>query len=259
MDVKRRATVARSLASAATAAGLVLASWSTPANAASSDNYHGVDVSNMTSDIAVISAPTLPTRVPNSDVFSPRDEKGREDDKSKPKSNSGTGSKSKAGAAATGASGTQSKVTKDASKAAVAATGASGTNSAVTKDSTKAATGASGTNSAVTKDTTKNEVAAAANNNTAANMTVAANAAAAATVPAANGVVNGVQTNGTPAAVNGTQTMGGAVAGAQTNGVVNGVGSLPSTSTAESLSLAGAGLALIASGGSMLVIKRRRK
>lgn len=51
----------------------------------------------------------------------------------------------------------------------------------------------------------------------------------------------------------------GMVGGEQSNVIVAGVESLPSTSTAAVASLAGAGLALIASGGSLLVIRRRRK
>ena len=66
----------------------------------------------------------------------------------------------------------------------------------------------------------------------------------------------GFQSNNTPA--NGTTTMPSAVNGVQTNGAVLGVQNLPSTSTAELSNLAEAGLALIASGG-VLLIKRRRK
>jgi LPXTG-motif cell wall-anchored protein len=268
MNVQRRATIIRSLASTATAAGLVLASWSTPANAASRDKYHGIDVSNMTSTASVVSGPLNPMRLPNSDVFSPRDTKDKEDDKQKAKTKSptkGTGSQSKVKGSATG--------TNSASKK----TGASGTQSKMTKDATKApaATGASGTNSQQTKDTTK-EATSQNNGGTESNGSVAGTATAPTTMTAvmpmgpsaaqvAANTANNNGSTGTAVAgfqsgpANGSQTTAGAVNGTQSNGAIAGVQSLPSTSTAEVANLAGAGLALISMGSGVLVIKRRRK
>jgi LPXTG-motif cell wall-anchored protein len=92
----------------------------------------------------------------------------------------------------------------------------------------------------------------AAANNAAANA-AAANNAAANVAP----VVAGFQQNNAPV-VNGMQTLAGTAA-TQSDVAVAGVQTLPATSTVETASLAGAGLALIASGGSLLVIKRRRR
>jgi LPXTG-motif cell wall-anchored protein len=362
MEARRKIAVVRSLASAATAAGLVFASWSLPANAAS-DTYHGIDVSKMSRDSAVLSAPTMPTRLPNSDFFSPREEKGKEDDRLQKSGASNTNGTKQGKNAASGASGTngtkegrnagnndnnngnnnngtgasKTNGTKEGRNAATgasktngtkegrnvatgasktngtaegrnAATGASKTNGTKegrnagnndnnnnngtgasktngTKEGRNAATGASKTNgtqegrnaatgASKTNGTqegnagTTGAVQGSQNNggtSTAGSPTtmtavmpvgpsaaeVAANNANA---PAANNVL-GVQT---PPMVNGTQTLPGAV-NQQANGVVAGVQSLPSTSTAAAANLAGAGLALIASGGSILVIKRRRK
>jgi len=246
-----RAKVARTVGTAITAAGLVFTAWSSQANAANRDLYHGIDVSLMRSDAGVLQAPVGSVNIdPN--LFTPRVESkaGTKDKANETKNTKGTGSKSKVKGSATG-TGSQSKA---ATKNPTAATAASNTGTkSASKEQAKPATATAATAASNTGSASASKHAEAAPENNAANN--AANNNANVTTPAAPNAVAGFQSG---PAMNGTQTTAGAVNGMQTNGAVAGVQSLPSTSTAELQSLAGAGLALIASGGA-LMIKRRRK
>src|SRR5256714_12082598 len=113
-----RKAVARTIGTAITTAGLVFTAWSSQANAANRDLYHGIDVSLMRSDAGVVQGPVGSVAI-DANLFTPRVESKESTKAKETNGTKGTGSKSKAKGSATG-TGSKSKA---ASKAATRASG----------------------------------------------------------------------------------------------------------------------------------------
>lgn len=228
-----RKAVARSMATAATVAGLIFSAWSSHANAAST-TYHGLDVAMLRSNASLTQGPAGSDMIdPN--LLAPRIEskESTKGGKAETKGTKGTGSKSKARGSATGTSSKSKAATKSGTQSASQHAAQAASNN--TNSASKQRGSATGTNSA-----SKHEAApATTTQGTSATTAGAQNVLGVQQAPmgSANNAVSGQQQPGI-------------------TGVVAGVQNLPSTSTAA-LGLAGAGLAL-ASAGSALIIRRRR-
>lgn len=273
-----RQAIVRSIASAATAAGLVFSAWATQANAASTA-YHGLDVAMLKSDLGVTQTPTG-SQLFDPNLLSPRAESkgGTKNGKNETKGSKGTGSKSKARGSATGTNsaskGAERKQSKDKNKdknngqvqiadkttGESASRGTGSVNSASKHPVAAAGTADSATRGTGSKNTASKEVvnagqqAAPANNNPANNNAAndAANIPIFTPAPETAGTQLGFQT--APAL-----NQNAAPAGQQRSGAVAGVESLPSTSTEVLGDLAAAGFAIASAGGGLVVRRRRQR